>query len=341
MFLVGWIIFIAFASTTFALNLRARRVELNLKSLVTHFFPRGALKDKSTVMDALMYGVSKMTRPVILIGHYSLIVFTSDVLKSALMALYPNTSTDASPISVICIAIIACLVWDFSNFLSHYLQHKVPFLWEIHKVHHSATQLTPFTAKRLHPIADKLDLTIGGLLVGCVFGVAQYYVSLTVPMMILMLGNINMIVTVLALDPLRHSSVGVSFGWLEYLLVSPRMHHLHHSVELKHWDKNMGFAFAVWDQLFHTYMRPEPAEAFQYGIGRGEAEDEKYQNLTGAYIDPVVNAVAVATAGLKPVAVLVKPGIDPVLQERIKRLSSEKVSDTLLGLHGVHQRSEK
>ena len=324
MFSVGWVIFLIAACITFAVKVAASEVKFGPKAFIQHCFPGQSLKDKSTVMDAVMYSVSKMTKAVVLIGHYGLIIAVSSGVSFILNRYVPAIQQTPTALGLIAVAIVACLVWDFSNFLSHYLQHKVPFLWEIHKVHHSATQLTPFTAKRLHPLADKLDLTIGGVLVGIVFGLTQHFLTLSVPLMLMMLGNINMVVTVLALDPLRHSSVGVSFGPLEGLLVSPKMHHLHHSVERSHWDKNMGFAFGIWDIMFGTYMKPEKGAVYAYGIGRGAEEDEKYQNLVGAYIDPVRAAIAVA--------IHVPDGSEdvmtPALQLRLKKLVAARALAT-------------
>jgi len=319
MFMFGWVIFLIAAVIFFGLHVKASQGQLSPKAFYRFCFPNDALKDRSTLMDAVMYSVSKMTKAVVMIGHYSLILLVSGGVSGLLNVLWPTTIQIPSATAVVVFSIVACLVWDFSNFWSHYLQHKVPFLWEIHKVHHSATQLTPFTAKRLHPLADKLDLTIGGVLVGVVFGIGQHLYGFTLPSMLLMLGNINMVVTILALDPLRHSSISLSFGALEHILVSPKMHHLHHSVELKHWDKNMGFAFAIWDRIFGTYMRPGKSETYVYGIGRGAEEDEKYQSLAGAYIDPVKAAVEVAMG--KPAS---GGQLDPVFRHRIARIIVER-----------------
>lgn len=319
MFSVGWIIFLIAAIVTYLSHVIAAKAVLGPKAFIRHCFPGASLTDRSTVMDAVMYSVSKMTKAIVLIGHYGLILAVSGGVGFLLNRYFTVIAQAPSALVLIAVAIVACLVWDFSNFLSHYLQHKVPFLWEIHKVHHSATQLTPFTAKRLHPLADKLDLTIGGVLVGILFGVVQHLFTLNVPMMLMMLGNINMVVTVLALDALRHSSIGVSFGPLEGLLVSPKMHHLHHSVERRHWDKNMGFAFGVWDIVFGTYMKPEKDANYAYGIGRGAEEDEKYQNLVGAYVDPVRAAIAVA------IHVPVTDDVmTPALQLRLKKLIASR-----------------
>ena len=53
------------------------------------------------------------------------------------------------------------LLWDLSRYLLHRLLHAIPFLWEIHKVHHSAEVLTPFTLYRNHPIESMLYIPSG------------------------------------------------------------------------------------------------------------------------------------------------------------------------------------
>ena len=67
------------------------------------------------------------------------------------------------------------LLWDLSRYLLHRLLHAIPFLWEIHKVHHSAEVLTPFTLYRNHPIESMLYTLRGILVVSVVTGTFFYF----------------------------------------------------------------------------------------------------------------------------------------------------------------------
>ena len=70
--------------------------------------------------------------------------------------------------------VASVLAMDLGLFLAHYLQHRVPVLWEFHKVHHSAQVLTPFTAYRMHPVDDVLAMSLSGLFAGVVLGTFNF-----------------------------------------------------------------------------------------------------------------------------------------------------------------------
>ncbi len=66
------------------------------------------------------------------------------------------------------------LAYELGYWLNHYLSHRVPFLWEFHKVHHSATVLTPLTNFRVHPVYMCIFLNILAVFTGLASGVAEY-----------------------------------------------------------------------------------------------------------------------------------------------------------------------
>jgi sterol desaturase/sphingolipid hydroxylase (fatty acid hydroxylase superfamily) len=63
---------------------------------------------------------------------------------------------------------------DFALFFSHFLQHRIPWLWEFHKVHHSAEVMTLITVFRMHPVDNILVSSMGGLLSGLAWGVLLF-----------------------------------------------------------------------------------------------------------------------------------------------------------------------
>ncbi len=180
------------------------------------------------------------------------------------------------------------VVDDFLRWGLHYIEHKVPVLWEFHKVHHTAEVLNFITAERFHPV-EMLFLGIGfaigatlvngtfilffgdTLTVGAVAGANVIFVAFNV------IGGV-----------LRHSPVWVSFGpRLERWLISPAMHQIHHSSDPRHYDSNLGGALAVWDRMFGTLYIPQGREEISYGIG---AENSEYDSLTALYALPFVKA---------------------------------------------------
>lgn len=289
-FVIMWVTFIIFAGLYFfAFSINGDVRVKNIRGFIAYCFPAEIWLSKSTFIDLALYITSKFTKVFVTVGQIYMITLMANGVSGGLHQLFGTGLTmEKSVLTMIVFGIFSCGAWDFSYFASHYLQHRVPFMWEIHKVHHSATNLNVLTSKRLHPLADKLDITIASVITGVAFGIGNFFLALNFTEMFSLLCGVNIIMTVAVLDALRHSHIPVSFGRFEAVFVSPRMHHLHHSVERRHWDKNMGFVFSVWDRLFGTFVKPQPGEVYTYGIGRGEEMDRQYTTLYGAYVFPVV-----------------------------------------------------
>lgn len=134
---------------------------------------------------------------------------------------------------------LAFLVMDFSFWLSHYLRHKVPWLWYFHAIHHSARELSPMTVWRAHPLEEPLTFLITMIPVGIFGGDQSAWVVVTVfygaawPFFI-------------------HSNIRTNLGPLRYLIVSPQFHRVHHSIRPEQFDKNFGEHIVLWDWLFGT-----------------------------------------------------------------------------------------
>lgn len=180
------------------------------------------------------------------------------------------------------------VVLDFCLFLAHYMLHKIPALWALHKVHHSAQSLTPFTAFRIHPLETIFSGVLGVAGVGISFGVfLSFYPSLQGFLTILGV-NVGTILFNFFGANLRHSHIWLSYGpKIERYFISPAQHHYHHSAKVEHFDKNMGFMFSVWDRLFGTLHLCGEEETLEFGLGSRE-EDEKFQTVWGMFVVPIV-----------------------------------------------------
>lgn len=160
------------------------------------------------------------------------------------------------------------VVDDFAKFLGHTLMHRIPALWELHKVHHSAEVLTPITAYRFHPLETLLMSLVVGLAVGATNAAFVIAWGPELSLVTLFNANLGLVLFNLLGGTLRHSHIWLSYGpRLESLLISPAMHQIHHSSDPKHHDRNMGYHLAIWDRLFGTHYRPEGFEALTYGLG--------------------------------------------------------------------------
>jgi sterol desaturase/sphingolipid hydroxylase (fatty acid hydroxylase superfamily) len=155
---------------------------------------------------------------------------------------------------------------DLGRILVHYPMHKIPALWQIHKYHHNAEVLTPFTAFRLHPIESALSSLTGGL---C-HGVALYLfiwifgAEKVSPVTFLGMGAVELWTG--SMGMFEHSNKWLSLGRFGYIFANPSNHLVHHSCEERHWDKNFANHFAIFDLLLGTLYIPKREEHFRIGV---------------------------------------------------------------------------
>lgn len=134
--------------------------------------------------------------------------------------------------------VVWILLADFTSYWVHRLQHGSSFVWAFHATHHSQEQLNFATTIRFHPvdhfISDTLKF-IPQLLLGAS------------PMSWLPLYLTTEFIAVA-----QHSRIKWSFGPLSRILVTPRFHSFHHSTDPRHYNKNFGGLFSIWDHMFGT-----------------------------------------------------------------------------------------
>ena len=174
---------------------------------------------------------------------------------------------------------------DFSKYFIHRFMHRWPILWSLHKVHHSATVLTPMTVFRTHPLE--------GIIFSLRSSVTQ---AISISTFIFLFGNTVSLYTILGVNifvfifnvlgsNLRHSHIGIQYWkWVEYFFISPAQHQLHHSVAKEHHDKNFGAALAIWDWLFGSLHHSVDFETLNLGIEKNQ-KDESH-DLKTLYLNP-------------------------------------------------------
>lgn len=181
------------------------------------------------------------------------------------------------------------IAYDLGRFLSHYALHKVAFLWEIHKVHHSAVVMTPMTAYRLHPLEIVIMAATPVLLTGATTWAFNRWLGTEISVYTLL--GLHVFLALLSfIDNLRHSPVWISYGQvLNRWIISPAHHQLHHSMEQRHWGCNMGFSLAIWDRMAGSLVVPaDKPEVFRLGLD--EASNPHYRGIVSLYVWPVVDA---------------------------------------------------
>ena len=174
------------------------------------------------------------------------------------------------------------LLSDFSRFLLHYALHKIPFLWEFHKVHHAAEVLTPFTLYRVHPIEFFLFRLRSLLVFGLITGSFYFWFRTGIEPLSILKIHAGIFLFNLIGANLRHSHIPISFGnILERVFISPSQHQIHHSVDVRHYDKNFGSIFSIWDACFGSLFISQKNEKISFGIEKPAQATFKsfWQNL--------------------------------------------------------------
>lgn len=161
---------------------------------------------------------------------------------------------------------------DFTRYLLHLLLHKVPFLWEFHKVHHSAKVLTPFTIYRSHPVESYFYACRMALTQGVVVGLGYHLFGTGLSMYDILGANAFVFIFNIFGSNLRHSHIWFSWGdRLEGWFISPAQHQVHHSDNPRHFDTNLGSALAIWDRLGGTLIKASEAGKVTIGVGKYDA----------------------------------------------------------------------
>jgi sterol desaturase/sphingolipid hydroxylase (fatty acid hydroxylase superfamily) len=178
------------------------------------------------------------------------------------------------------------LVSDFSRYWLHRFLHTIPFLWEFHKIHHSAKVLTPITFYRVHPVENFLFGLRYSLSIGLVTGVFIYFFGAMID--IYMIFGVNAFIFIFSIfgSNLRHSHVAISYGrFIEKWLISPKQHQIHHS--RKHFDKNYGGYIAIWDRIFGTLCLSNSVKVMKFGLRTEQMKD--YLSLKDLVFRPFTN----------------------------------------------------
>jgi len=148
--------------------------------------------------------------------------------------------------------LIAFIAIDFAGYWNHRLSHKINFFWNQHVIHHSSEEFN---------LACALRQSISNLL--------GYFPFLLLPAALL--GVPKQVIAILAPAHLfaqfwYHTQHIGKLGWLEYVLVTPSQHRVHHAINPEYIDKNLGQVLCVWDRWFGTFQEELEEVPPQYGV---------------------------------------------------------------------------
>ena len=157
--------------------------------------------------------------------------------------------------------IFAVFAWDFCFYWLHRLHHKFPFLWGVHEVHHQGEHFSLSLGIRnswyssITSIPFFIPLAILGMpleqfiVVGSVHYFIQFY---------------------------NHNRIINKSGWLEYIMITPSHHRVHHGTNPEYRDKNCGGTFVFWDKLFGTFQAEMEEVPVEFGLHKPVASENPF-----------------------------------------------------------------
>ena len=171
---------------------------------------------------------------------------------------------------------LAVMAMDFVIWLQHVMVHAVPALWRLHRVHHADLDYDLTTGSRFHPVEIVLSMLIK-------------FATITVlgpPVVAVVIFE----VLLNAAAMFNHGNIRLPAGLdrvLRWVIVTPDMHRVHHSVEIDETNSNFGFNLPWWDRLFGTYRGQPRAGQVGMTIGiHGHTDPREVARLDGMLLMP-------------------------------------------------------
>lgn len=252
-------------------------------------FDRQVWMSASAVNDYYVLLINSVLRVLVLtwviLNFQVLASWTTSLLRAVGVS---GTQTGSDSV-LVALALTVSLFFfrDFARFISHYVFHKVPVMWEFHKVHHSAEVLNFFTSERFHPVETLFSSIVMVSITSIVNGVFIAFYGDTLTPLTVAGANAFWVLGNLFGGILRHSPFPISFGpAIERWIISPAQHQIHHSDSPEHFDKNMGGTLAIWDRMAGTLVLTQGQKVTGYGIGE---ETPVFRSLSEIYMRPFVN----------------------------------------------------
>ena len=147
---------------------------------------------------------------------------------------------------------LAFICIDFASYWNHRLNHKINVFWNIHVIHHSSEEFNLACALR-QSISGLIGYGALFLIPAAFFGVPASIISVLAPLHLF--GQFW-----------YHTRHIGKLGWLEYILVTPSQHRVHHAINPIYIDKNLSAIFCVWDRMFGTFQEELEDEIPVYGV---------------------------------------------------------------------------
>ena len=210
--------------------------------LVGHFRKRQTYRLNDTI-NSLSMGTLSRLKSVLALG-FSGLVFSAVVVK---LGIEPRPTDNPW------IWIVGFVAYDFCYYWKHRFGHEWRIMWASHAAHHQSEEYNLSTALR----------QTGTDYIGFVFYLPLYIAGLPLEVVVTV-GSLNLIYQFWV-----HTEHVGKLGFLEWVLISPSNHRVHHAQNPRYLDINYGGVFILWDRLFGTYQEELEEERCVYGITQG------------------------------------------------------------------------
>jgi sterol desaturase/sphingolipid hydroxylase (fatty acid hydroxylase superfamily) len=279
----------SFAICALAWRQKQRRGHANMRAMLRAIANTPIIRHKSFYADVKILVLCLFVLPpvmlALMISSHSVSVAVSSLLNSLFGPIHAFHGHDALIRALS--TIILFLAYEIGYFLDHYLKHRVSFLWEFHKVHHTAEVLTPLTNYRNHPVDNVIFGYMLSTFIGGASGILAWLFDRETSIIALDGKNIIFIVFLWTIGHLQHSQFWIPVrGVWGHVIMSPAHHQIHHSDDPKHFNRNMGSVLALWDWMFGTLEIPSSENPrLSFGV---KEEGEDAHSWFGILATPVI-----------------------------------------------------
>jgi sterol desaturase/sphingolipid hydroxylase (fatty acid hydroxylase superfamily) len=177
----------------------------------------------------------------------------------------------------------ALVLMDLIIYFQHRLFHAVPIFWRLHRMHHADADFDTTTGIRFHPLEAIASMIIKSAAI-----------------LILGIGPLAFVVFEIVLNGtslFNHGNVRIhqpTDRWLRWIVVTPDMHRVHHSVEERELNRNFGFNLPWWDRIFGTYQAQPEAGHVGMEIGLHDFREPEESTLNRMLTQPFRKPSSVA-----------------------------------------------
>lgn len=171
--------------------------------------------------------------------------------------------------------ILSILIMDLLIYFQHRIFHAIPWLWRLHRMHHTDTFLDASSALRFHPVE---------IVISMYFKVGAVYAFGLSPASIL---TFEVLLNLTAMFNHANWNLGNFDYVLRKILVTPDFHRVHHSTDYEESMSNFGFCFSIWDYLFSTYRKDTKLGQLKMVIGQEDYRSKEDQRIGALLRQPL------------------------------------------------------